>query len=91
MIRELIVPAGTTLFHVAGKYLGERFHRAGGVPAVLCELIRAGRVDGDALTVSGKTIADNVQGRTSNDREMICQYDKPLMERAGFLEKVTLQ
>ena len=69
----------------AGKYLGERFHRAGGVPAVLCELIRAGRVDGDALTVSGKTIADNVQGRTSNDREMICQYDKPLMERAGFL------
>ena len=30
----------------AGKYLGERFHRAGGVPAVLCELLRAGRIDG---------------------------------------------
>src|SRR4029079_16721460 len=41
----------------AGKYLGERFHRAGGVPAVLCELLRARRVDGKALTVTGRTLA----------------------------------
>ena len=38
----------------AGKYLGERFHRAGGVPAVLCELLRAGKVDGGALTITGR-------------------------------------
>src|SRR5215468_3200259 len=46
----------------AGKYLGERFHRAGGVPAVLSELLRVGRIDGGALTVTGRTLADNVQG-----------------------------
>src|SRR6202034_28555 len=40
----------------AGKYLGERFHRAGGVPAVLCELLSAGRLDGDARTVTGKSV-----------------------------------
>ena len=55
----------------AGKYLGERFHRAGGVPAVLCELIDAGKVHADALTVTGRTLRDNVRGRTSSDREMI--------------------
>ena len=69
----------------AGKYLGERFHRAGGVPAVLCELLNAGRIDGNALTVTGRTIADSIKGHETEDREMISSYDKPLMERAGFL------
>lgn len=69
----------------AGEYLGERFHRAGGVPAVLCELLKAGRIDGAALTVTGQTIARNIEGRETNDREMIASYDKPLRERAGFL------
>jgi dihydroxy-acid dehydratase len=69
----------------AGKYLGERFHRAGGVPAVLCELLAAGRVDGKAMTVTGRTLAANIQGRDTQDREMIASYDKPLSERAGFL------
>ena len=69
----------------AGKYLGERFHRAGGVPAVLCELLQAGRLDGGALTVTGTTIAQNIAGHASQDREMICSYDKPLIERAGFM------
>jgi dihydroxy-acid dehydratase len=69
----------------AGKYLGERFHRAGGVPAVLCELLAAGRIDGGALTVTGQSLAMNIEGRQSHDREMIRSYDKPLMERAGFL------
>ena len=41
----------------AGKYLGERFHRAGGVPAVLCELLRVGRIDGSVPTVTGRTLA----------------------------------
>ena len=69
----------------AGKYLGERFHRAGGVPAVLCELLGAGRLDGAALTVTGKSIGESLKGRETHDREMICSFDKPLMERAGFL------
>jgi dihydroxy-acid dehydratase len=69
----------------AGKYLGERFHRAGGVPAVLGELLQAGKINGDVLTVTGRTLAENVAGRESTDREMITTFDEPLQERAGFL------
>ena len=69
----------------AGKYLGERFHRAGGVPAVMCELLRAGRIDGAVPTVTGRTMAENIKGRDSTDREMITLYEKPLVERAGFM------
>ena len=68
----------------AGKYLGERFHRAGGVPAVVHELLEAGRIDGGALTVTGRTLAENVAGRESRDREMISAHDSPLQEHAGF-------
>src|SRR5918995_843732 len=68
----------------AGEYLGERFHRAGGVPAVLGELLRAGRLEGEVLTVTGRTLAENDAGRESTDREMITAYDAPLQERAGF-------
>jgi xylonate dehydratase len=69
----------------AGKYLGERFHRAGGVPAVLSELLQAGKLNGEVLTVTGRTLAENVAGRESTDREMITPYDAPLQEHAGFL------
>jgi len=69
----------------AGKYLGERFHRAGGVPAVLCELLRAGRIAGDVATVTGRTLAENIAGRDSTDREVIAAYEQPLREQAGFL------
>ncbi len=69
----------------AGKYLGERFHRAGGVPAVLCELLRAGRIDGQVLTVTGRPLAENVAGSETTDREVICSYDEPLQKDAGFL------
>src|SRR4028118_1602551 len=51
----------------AGKYLGERFHRAGGVPAVLNELLGAGRIDGEETTVTGRTLAGNVAGRGRHD------------------------
>ena len=68
----------------AGEYLGERFHRAGGVPAVVTELIRAGKIDGGMPTVTGRTLAENVAGRESGDREMIAAHDEPLQERAGF-------
>jgi xylonate dehydratase len=69
----------------AGKYLGERFHRAGGMPAVLWELLRAGKLNGQVLTVTGRTLAENVAGRESTDREVITCYDAPLKPQAGFL------
>lgn len=69
----------------AGKYLGERFHRAGGVPAVLAELLAAGKLTGDVLTVSGRTLAENVAGRESTDREVITPFAAPLKPQAGFL------
>jgi len=69
----------------AGEYLGERFHRAGGVPAVLNELLEAGKIVGDVPTVTGRTLAENIAGRGSVDREMISSYDEPLQERAGSL------
>jgi len=69
----------------AGKYLGERFHRAGGVPAVMCELLRAGKIDGSVYTVTGKRMAENLKGRESTDREMVAAYETPIEERAGFL------
>src|SRR5690242_713409 len=62
----------------AGKYLGERFHRAGGVPAVLCELLRARRIDGAVRTVTGHTLAENIAGRESTDREVITKYETPV-------------
>jgi dihydroxy-acid dehydratase len=68
----------------AGEYLGERFHRAGGVPAVVHELLESGRIEGGTLTVTGGTLAENVAGRGSRDREMIAAHDAPLQERAGF-------
>lgn len=69
----------------AGAYLGERFHRAGGVPAVMYELLQAGKLDGTCLTASGKTVADNLVNRESRDREVIKSFDAPLKENAGFV------
>lgn len=69
----------------AGKYLGERFHRAGGVPAIMWELHSAGKLRSERITVTGATMAANLQGRESADREMIKPFAAPLMERGGFL------
>jgi dihydroxy-acid dehydratase len=69
----------------AGKYLSERFHRAGGVPAVMWELLQAGRLSGEAVTVTGRTLAENLEGRETTDRDVIYRYAQPLKERAGFL------
>ena len=68
----------------AGKYLGERFHRAGGVPAIMWELEQKGRLRSKRPTVTGKTMAENLVGKETNDREMIWPYDQPLKEKAGF-------
>jgi dihydroxy-acid dehydratase len=69
----------------AGKFLGERFHRAGGVPSLLWELLEAGQLQADCLTVTGRTIGENVSGRESHDREVIFPYAAPMKTQAGFL------
>jgi dihydroxy-acid dehydratase len=52
----------------AGEYLGEDYHHAGGVPAVVNELMKQGLIREDALTVNGKTIGENCRGRTSSTK-----------------------
>ena len=69
----------------AGKYLGEEFYRAGGIPAVIAELIGAGKIHEHAKTVNGKTIGENCGGQFSWDREVIKSYGEPLMQDAGFV------
>jgi dihydroxy-acid dehydratase len=69
----------------AGIYLGEEYHRAGGLPAVMAELIEAGKVRENALTVNGKTMGENCKGKVSWDREVIRPYTQALKEKAGFL------
>ena len=69
----------------AGRFLSERFHRAGGVPAILWELMNQGRLHADRLTVSGRTMRENVAAAQTWDREMIRPWDQPLKENAGFL------
>jgi dihydroxy-acid dehydratase len=69
----------------AGEFLGEGYHRAGGVPAVVAELIGAGKIHTGALTVTGKTIGENCAHARSLNPDIILPYDKPLREHAGFL------
>ena len=68
----------------AGEYLGESFYRAGGVPAVMGELIKAGRIHTDVMTATGKTMGENLQGAASEDLDVITTYDEPLRKNAGF-------
>lgn len=69
----------------AGKYLGESFHRAGGVPAVMGELMKAKRLHEGALTVTGKTMGENLEGWESRDLDVIKTFSEPMREKAGFL------
>ena len=69
----------------AGEYLGEEYYRAGGVPAVVAELIAEGRINKTALTVNGKTLYENCEGKQSFDRRVIKAYDEPMKTAAGFL------
>src|SRR5205807_5915858 len=68
----------------AGKYLGEEYYRAGGLPAVLHELIGAGRIHAHARTINGKTVGENVEDAKIKDADVIRPYDKPLQQHAGF-------
>ncbi len=69
----------------AGEFLGEGYHRAGGVPAVFGELMQAGKIHENALTVTGKTVGENYRDARSVDRKVIRTYETPLMEHAGFM------
>jgi dihydroxy-acid dehydratase len=68
----------------AGKYLGEEYYRAGGLPAVLNELIAAGRLHADALTINGKTVGENVSQAKIADTDVIRPFEKSLRQHAGF-------
>ena len=69
----------------AGEYLGEAFYRAGGVPAVMNQVLKAGKLHGDCLTVTGQTIAENIADKEIIDNRVIKTYDNPLKEDAGFI------
>jgi len=68
----------------AGKYLGEEYYRAGGLPAVMRELFKAGRGQPDALTINGKTMDKNVRKARVQDDDVIYPYKKPMQAQAGF-------
>src|SRR3569833_2425577 len=68
-----------------GIYIGEEFHRAGGIPAVVGELMRHKRIHEDAITVNGRSMGDNCRNAIKPDNDVIWSYDKPLVKDAGFL------
>jgi dihydroxy-acid dehydratase len=68
----------------AGEYLGEEYYRAGGLPAVMHELLQARRLHGDAVTINGKGWAENAAQAKSSDPKVILPYHKPMKGRAGF-------
>ena len=68
----------------AGFYLAEEYYRAGGLPAVMNELLKAKKIHADAITVNGKTMGDNVKRAKIINEDVIRPYKKPMKERAGF-------
>ena len=69
----------------AGEYLGEDFHHAGGVPAVVSQLIKAGKINKKATTVNGKSLYQNCQKEKVMDDSVIWSTKKPMKSKAGFL------
>ncbi len=68
----------------AGKYLGEEYFRAGGLPAVMRQLFKAGKGHADALTINGKSFGDNVRKAEVKDEDVIRPYKQPMKKQAGF-------
>ncbi len=68
----------------AGEYLGEEYHRAGGVPGVVNELLKAGKIR-NAMTVTGRTLAENCKDTPVLDPKVIKPYGQPMKEKSGFL------
>ena len=69
----------------AGEYLGEEFHRAGGMPAVMHALLKAGKLHPNAMTVSGQTVDACYGATASSNEKVIRSYANPLQQEAGFL------
>ncbi|QGN54152.1 IlvD/Edd family dehydratase [Novosphingobium sp. Gsoil 351] len=69
----------------AGEYLGEDYYHAGGVPAVVGQLIDVGMIREEALTVTGRSIGDNYRGTTTALPEVIRHFHDPLRQQAGFI------
>jgi dihydroxy-acid dehydratase len=69
----------------AGEYLGEDYFRAGGVPAVVNELLKQGLIRESAPTVNGRTLAENCRGQESQDTKVILPFHEPLRQNAGFV------
>src|SRR5881396_3844117 len=68
----------------AGRYLGEEYYRAGGLPAVMRELLEAGHIHADAPTINGKRMGENVRHATTQNDDVIRRYGNPLKQCAGF-------
>ena len=69
----------------AGEYLGEDYHHAGGVPAVVNQLMQQGLIREDAVTANGRTIGENCRGKAIEMPEVIRTFDNPLKQDAGFI------
>ena len=69
----------------AGEYLGEGYFKAGGVPAVMKELLNNNKLSDQVITITGKTIRENLENSECKNRDVIYSYSKPLKENAGFL------
>jgi dihydroxy-acid dehydratase len=69
----------------AGDHLGEGFFQAGGVPVVMKELSKQNKINNDAMTVTGKTVADNLANIKKTENEIINNYEAPMKDKAGFL------
>ena len=69
----------------AGRFLGEAYFRAGGLPAVMYELLQVGKLNSGAMTVNGKTVGENYADTMAKDREVIRTYDAPIKPDAGFI------
>jgi dihydroxy-acid dehydratase len=68
----------------AGEYLGEDYYRAGGVPAIVSELMKQGLITESTLTVNGRTLGDNCRNATIEDTKVIRPFDQPMKKHAGF-------
>ena len=69
----------------AGEFLGEEYYRAGGLPAIMAELLEAGKLQPQALTCNGSTMGANVRGKQTWNRQVIRPYNDPMMADAGFV------
>ena len=69
----------------AGDHLGEGFFQAGGVPVVMKELSKQNKINNGAMTITGKTVADNLANIKKTENEIIKNYEAPMKDKAGFL------